>query len=115
MQSYMYNKYKHWCSGKIWGIFNTNAISVHNACALTLVSLLSVYLRVYLCEGDWSACLPVHQSAQPGLALDDAVRDTHLAAKSWEEDHQLEKQKKTLSPGIYIYTNIFKSWWRKSW
>lgn len=46
-------------------------------------------LRVYLCEGNWSACLSVHQSAQSGLALDDAVWDTHLAAKSWQENDEL--------------------------
>lgn len=49
--------------------------------------------RVNLCEGDWSACLPVHQSAQSSLALDDAVWDTHLAAKSWQENDQLENRR----------------------
>ena len=48
-------------------------------------------LRVCLCEGDWSASLSVHQSAQSSLALDDAVWDAHLAAQSWQEDDELEK------------------------
>lgn len=34
--------------------------------------------------------LLVHDSAQTSLALDDAVRDTHLAAQSRQEDNQLD-------------------------
>lgn len=49
-------------------------------------------LRVDLCEGDWCARLSVHQPAQSGLALDDTVRDTHLAAESWQENNELGKE-----------------------
>lgn len=48
------------------------------------------YLRVGLCEGNRSAGLSVHKSAQPGLALDNAVWDTHLTAQSRQEHHQLQ-------------------------
>ena len=36
------------------------------------------------------ARLPVDQAPQPGLALDDAVGDPHLAAQGGQEDHELE-------------------------
>lgn len=45
-----------------------------------------------MCEGNGRARLSVHQSAQPGLALDNAVRDAHLAAQSRQEDDELGKQ-----------------------
>lgn len=48
-----------------------------------------VNLRVDLCEGNWCARLSVHQPAQSGFALDDAVWDTHLAAESWQENNEL--------------------------
>lgn len=53
-------------------------------------------LRVYLCEGNWSACLPVHQSAQSSLAFDDAVWDTHLTTESWQENDELKGQKQLI-------------------
>ena len=49
-----------------------------------------VHLRVDLCEGYGGARLPVHQAPQPGLALDDAVGNPHLAAQGRQEDHELE-------------------------
>uniref|UniRef100_A0A3Q2GL39 Uncharacterized protein n=1 Tax=Cyprinodon variegatus TaxID=28743 RepID=A0A3Q2GL39_CYPVA len=36
-----------------------------------------------------TACFPVHQSSQSGLALYNAVWDAHLAAQSREENHKL--------------------------
>ena len=36
------------------------------------------------------ARLPVDQAPQPGLALDDAVGDPHLAAQGGQEDHELD-------------------------
>ena len=39
-----------------------------------------VHLRVDLREGYGGARLPVDQAPQPGLALDDAVGNPHLAA-----------------------------------
>lgn len=59
---------------------------------IDFLETVHVYLRVCLCEGNWSARLSVHQSAQSGLALHDAVWDAHLAAQSWQEDNELEKQ-----------------------
>ena len=49
-----------------------------------------LHLRVDLCEGYSGACLPVDQAPQPGLALDDAVGNPHLAAQGRQEDHELE-------------------------
>lgn len=49
-------------------------------------------LRVDLCEGNRRARLSVHQPAQSGLALDDAVWDTHLAAESWQENDELGRE-----------------------
>ena len=43
-----------------------------------------------MCEGYGGARLPVHQAPQPGLALDDAVGNPHLAAQGRQEDHELE-------------------------
>lgn len=34
----------------------------------------------------------MHQPAQSGFALDDAVWDTHLAAKSWQENNELGRE-----------------------
>lgn len=53
-----------------------------------------VNLRVCLCEGNWSACFPVHQSSQSSLAFDDAVRYTHLTTQSGQENDELKKEKK---------------------
>ena len=50
----------------------------------------TLVLRVDLCEGYGGACLPVDQAPQPGLALDDAVGNPHLAAQGRQEDHELE-------------------------
>ena len=49
-----------------------------------------LHLRVDLREGHGGARLPVDQAPQPGLALDDAVGDPHLAAQGGQEDHELE-------------------------
>lgn len=49
-------------------------------------------LRVDLCEGNRRARLSVHQPAQSGLALDDTVWDTHLAAESWQENNELGRE-----------------------
>lgn len=54
---------------------------------------LAFDLRVDLCDGDRGARLPVHQSPQPRLSLDDAVGDTHFAAQRREEDYQLVRVK----------------------
>ena len=43
-----------------------------------------------MCEGYSGACLPVDQAPQPGLALDDAVGNPHLAAQGRQEDHELD-------------------------
>ena len=53
--------------------------------------------RVNLCEGNSGACLPMDQPPQPGLSLDDAVGDPHLATQSRQEDHQLN--------GVYVVGN----------
>lgn len=34
----------------------------------------------------------MHQSAESGFALDDAVWDTHLAAESWQENDELGRE-----------------------
>uniref|UniRef100_A0A452RHK6 Uncharacterized protein n=1 Tax=Ursus americanus TaxID=9643 RepID=A0A452RHK6_URSAM len=48
------------------------------------------YLRVDLCEGDSGAGLPVDQTPQPGLPLDNAVGNPHLTTQGRQENHQLE-------------------------
>lgn len=50
----------------------------------------NAHLRVDLCEGHCGAGLPVDQTPQPGLALDDAVGNPHLTAQGRQENHQLE-------------------------
>jgi len=40
-------------------------------------------------ECDNSGCLLVYHSTKSRLALDDSVRDAHLAAQGWNEDNQL--------------------------
>lgn len=93
--------------------------SLHQLCKGTLI------LRVNLGESNTGTSFPVHQSPQPGLALDDAVWHSHLAAQSWQEDHQLN--------GVYIMGNHHKlsflvlyqscdsvntcpeDWWSLSW
>ena len=35
--------------------------------------------------------LLVHNNAQPGFALDNSIRHTHLPAQSWQEDDQLDR------------------------
>lgn len=64
------------------------------------------YSRVGLCEGNGSAGLSVDQSAQSGLALDDTVWDTHLAAQSRQEHHQLNNNIQiTSTMSIYSFNN----------
>ena len=58
----------------------------------------TAHLRVDLCEGHGGAGLPVDQTPQPGLALDDAVGDPHLTAQGRQKDHQLED---SVSSGEY--------------
>jgi len=50
---------------------------------------LRLVLGSDLGEGEDSSSLLVNDRAEPGLTLDDGIRDTHLSAKSWEEDNQL--------------------------
>ena len=44
----------------------------------------------YRGDGEAGGGLPPAHAAQPGLVLDDAVGDTHLAAERGQEHHQLE-------------------------
>lgn len=53
----------------------------------------SEYLRVNLGESNTGTSFPVHQPPQPGLALDDAVRHSHLAAQSRQENHELKRER----------------------
>lgn len=50
---------------------------------------LGLVLRSDLSDGKDSSSLLVDDSAETSLALDYSVWDTHLAAKSWKEDNQL--------------------------
>jgi hypothetical protein len=49
---------------------------------------LSLVLRSNLGQSKNSSSLLVDDRAESGLALNDGVRDTHLSAKSWDEDNQ---------------------------
>ena len=69
--------------------------------ASTSFSQGTLVLRVDLCEGYGGARLPVDQAALPGLVLDDAVGNPHLAAQGGQEDHELD--------GIHIM-RITTSW-----
>ena len=60
------------------------------------------YLRVNLCEGDSGAGLPVDQTPQPGLPLDNAVRNPHLTTQGRQEDNQLEDR---VSSRVYFDRN----------
>jgi len=40
-------------------------------------------------KGDYSSGLLVNNGAKTGLALDNDIRDTHLSAEGWEENHKL--------------------------
>jgi hypothetical protein len=51
---------------------------------------LRLVLRADLGDGEDGGGLLVDDRAETGLALDDGVWDTHLAAESWEEDNQLD-------------------------
>ena len=53
-----------------------------------------------MCEGDGGAGLPVDQTPQPRLALDDAVGHPHLPTQGREEDDQLED---TVSSRLYSH------------
>lgn len=50
---------------------------------------LRLVLGADLSDGEDSGGLLVDDRAETGLALDDGVWDTHLAAESWKEDNQL--------------------------
>jgi hypothetical protein len=50
---------------------------------------LSLVLGSNLSQSNDSGSLLVNERAESGLALDDGIRDTHLAAESWQEDDQL--------------------------
>ena len=52
---------------------------------------LRLILRLDLSQSKDSRSLLVDHSAETGLALDDGVWDTHLAAESWEEDDELDR------------------------
>ena len=52
-------------------------------------SQLALILAVNILEGDDSGGLLVDDRAETGLALDDDVGNTHLAAKSGKEDNEL--------------------------
>lgn len=47
------------------------------------------YSRVNLGESNRGASLPMNKTAQPGLALDDAIRNSHFATQGRQEHHQL--------------------------
>ena len=50
---------------------------------------LTVVLLVHVNDGHTRGGLAVSNAAQPGLVLDDAVGDTHLAAQGGKEQHHL--------------------------
>lgn len=51
---------------------------------------LALVFGAHFGQGKNSSSLLVDDSAESGLALDDSVRDTHLAAESGKEDDQLD-------------------------
>ena len=51
---------------------------------------LALVLTLHVLEGQNGSSLLVNDRAKTSLALDDHVRDTHLAAKSGEEDDELD-------------------------
>ena len=53
-------------------------------------SELTLVLRADLLDGEDGGGLLVDDRAETGLALDDDVGDTHLAAESGEEDNKLD-------------------------
>ena len=53
-------------------------------------SELALVLRADLLDGEDGGGLLVDDRAETGLALDDDVGDTHLAAESGEEDNKLD-------------------------
>ena len=53
-------------------------------------SQLALILAIDILEGDDSGGLLVDDGTETGLALDDDVGDTHLAAESGEEDNKLD-------------------------
>ena len=46
---------------------------------------------LYLGESNASTCPAADETSQTSLVLDDAVRDSHLAAQRREEDDQLQE------------------------
>uniref|UniRef100_A0A3Q2HDS7 Uncharacterized protein n=1 Tax=Equus caballus TaxID=9796 RepID=A0A3Q2HDS7_HORSE len=54
------------------------------------LSQSSFVFRVDLCDSDGGTGLPVDQTPQPGLGLDDAVGHPHLPTQGRKEDDQLD-------------------------
>lgn len=52
---------------------------------------LGLVLALDLSQGQHGSGLLMNDSAEAGLALDDGVRDAHLAAESGKEDNQLDR------------------------
>lgn len=44
----------------------------------------------YISESNTGSLLPPHQNTQTSLALNNAVRNTHLTAQGWQEQHNLK-------------------------
>ena len=57
----------------------------------------------YLSEGDTGAGLATDQTTETGLVLDDAIRDSHLAAQGRQENDQL---KQTISLLVSSFINL---------
>ena len=55
-------------------------------------SVFKQVLCPYLGDGETRDGLPAGDTAETSLVLDDAVRDSHLAAQGGEEEHQLKCQ-----------------------
>lgn len=53
-------------------------------------SEFTLVLALDILEGQHSSGLLVHDGAETSLALDDHIRDTHLAAKSGKEDDEFD-------------------------
>uniref|UniRef100_A0A7N5K0N4 Uncharacterized protein n=1 Tax=Ailuropoda melanoleuca TaxID=9646 RepID=A0A7N5K0N4_AILME len=62
----------------------------HQLCQSALVFPKKAGRVFDLCEGDSGAGLPVDQTPQPGLPLDNAVGNPHLTTQGRQENHQLE-------------------------
>ena len=63
-------------------------------------------MNIYRCNGKAGGCFAATHAPKPGLVLDDAVGNSHLAAEGREEDHQL--QNKNLEfPNNFNFLTIF--------